>query len=327
LARKKKKPISMEDRKRSAKKPGERASSEVAASPPAAPAAAQEDLLAGADPVEGASPPSAGEEEDVVLITIDEDDVPVIDLDADTEDDAIERLIAAALVGAPRKGDEAEAEEPVIDLDAVEQDEPATEEPGAVEPAAEPMTAAPVGAPTPRDEKTPANAVRRSSELGPVSSPDVRDRLLAAALAHAEHQDARYRVPFSAAASAGLWKALAGSVILLLAGAAAVVPPGWATPEPPALLGRAEQARNARAALLLQAQQIEAFRVRAQRLPDTLGEVTGTLPGVRYVRSGTRAYQLVAYEANGNAIVYDSTNPAPAFAELAVGWAPPATAP
>ena len=72
--------------------------------------------------------------------------------------------------------------------------------------------------------------------------------------------------------------------------------------------------------LLLQAQQVEAFRVRSQRLPNSLEELPATLPGVRYARSGNRAYQLIAYERDGNAIVYDSANPAPSFRVFMSVW-------
>ena len=254
MARKKKKPTSRKGtkKKRSVKKSG----TDAAAGATEAGTAAE------------ATIPTASPEEATVAPVVLEDDVPVIDLDADTEeDDAVEQLIAEALA-------------------------------------------------------TEASAARPLIDLGPGSSPEVRDRLLAEALAHAEHKDARYRVPFSGATAIGRWKALAGILILLLAGVVALTPPGWARPERPARLAPAERERNLRAALLLQAQQIEAFRVRAQRLPASLDEVAGTLPDVRYVRSGSRAYQLIAYEADGSAIVYDSTDPAPAFAELATPWAP-----
>ncbi len=73
-------------------------------------------------------------------------------------------------------------------------------------------------------------------------------------------------------------------------------------------------------ALLLQAEQIEAFRVDRLRLPNSLDELDGRLPGVRFVRSGSRAYQLIAYEADGTAIVYDSAHPAAEFEALDSGW-------
>ena len=270
--------------------------------------------------------PTASPEEGTVAPVVLEDDVPVIDLDADMEEgDAVERLIAEALAKEPRQADAREVGEPVIDLDAEEEEEAAARSsppPGFAAAEAPPLVEPPtLEASAGHELATETDAARPLIDLGPVSSPEVRDRLLAEALAHAEHQDARYRVPFSGGAAVGRWKALAGIVILLVAGLVALAPPEWARPERPAQLAPADRARNLRMALLFQAQQIEAFRVRAQRLPTTLDEVTETLPGVRYVRSGSRAYQLIAYEADGNAIVYDSTDPAPAFAELATSWA------
>ena len=272
------------------------------------------------------------------------DDPPVIDLDEDGDDDPIEALIAQTVATAPLLETPDEVEPPVIDLDA-ELDAAAVEPTDA--------TASPEGAPTTPDEpddETPAaatagpsgagevsaaarpdgssgeasaeEAVRKLLELGPVSSPEIRDRLLAEALAHAEHKDARYRVPFSETPAAGRWKALVGLVLLLVAGLVALVPPGWATPEPPAQLAAPERARSVRVALLLQAEQVEAFRVREQRLPATLDEVAEALPDVRYVRSGTRAYQLIAYLPDGSAVVYDSASPGPAFDDLEPGWRP-----
>jgi len=237
-------------------------------------------------------------------------DGPAIDLDADLDSepdgvdldavDAVERLIAETL--ATPGVAEAEPErpaDPVRDLDA------------------EVLAKAevPVG-----DQAAAEAAVRAKIDLGPVSSPEVRDRLLAQALAHAEHKDARYRVPFSEVKAAARWKISVATLLFLIAGLVVLVPPQWARPAPPAQLGQAERALGLRSALLLQAQQVEAFRVRTARLPTTLDEVMVTLPGIRYVRSGSRAYQLILYEADGNAIVYDSANPAAAFQSLVTGW-------
>jgi len=98
-------------------------------------------------------------------------------------------------------------------------------------------------------------------------------------------------------------------------------PPGWVLPEPPAYVDAPGRSRSIRAALLLQAQQVDAYRVRFQRLPDSLGELPGQLPGVRLVKSGNRAYQLIAYEQDGRAIIYDSSNPGPSFEQLVPSWA------
>ena len=44
------------------------------------------------------------------------------------------------------------------------------------------------------------------------------------------------------------------------------------------------------------------------------------MPGVRYVRSGNRSFQLVAYGQDGRAIVYDSASPASEFVRLPTSW-------
>lgn len=265
-------------------------------------------------------PPEAPRVEELAPVALDDEDIPVIDLDADELDDPIERLIAETVARAtPRVV--VEPPEAPVDLDAElahrAQPEPTRDEPAHGAAAAETLP----------PEEDAAQIARPLVDLGPVSSPEMRTRLLAEALAHAEHKDARYRIPFSRAAAVGRWKALAGTVILLLAGMVALVPPDWTRPEPPAELTAEERLRNVRAALLLQAQQVEAFRVRTQRLPSTLDEVGARLPGVRYVRSGTRAYQLVAFDPSGSAVVYDSTNPGPAFADLTIRWPPSSGAP
>ena len=253
-----------------------------------------------------------------------EDLVEVLDLDDDEgASEAIDRLIAQAVVGAPREEvtPEPEPDIPLIDLDADVTSAP---------PRARASQPAPAGGPPPSrlvqaaaaggmdDADEPAISL----DLGEVSTPEARARLLAQALAHAEHQEARYRVPVADTRQAARWKALLSGVLLVLAGAVAVAPPEWVRPDPPAQLNAAARTRDIRMALVLQAQQVEAFRVQSQRLPNSLDELPALLDGVRYARSGNRSYQLIAYESDGNAIVYDSANPAPAFRILMSAWAP-----
>ena len=76
------------------------------------------------------------------------------------------------------------------------------------------------------------------------------------------------------------------------------------------------------AALQLQARQIEVFRARHGRLPRTLDEVPVRIPGIRFVRSNGRVYQLVAARPNGRALVYDSARPDPEFEDVENGWDP-----
>jgi hypothetical protein len=109
-------------------------------------------------------------------------------------------------------------------------------------------------------------------------------------------------------------------LILLAATIVAVVPPAWVLPDPPARITPSARVEGIRSALLLQAQQVDAFRARQQRLPTALSELPERLPGIRYVRSGNRTYQLVAYGPEGNAILYDSTDPTPEFERVVPGW-------
>jgi len=149
-------------------------------------------------------------------------------------------------------------------------------------------------------------------ELGEVSTPEARDRLLAATLAHAAMQEAVYRVPMDTGETRR-WKGMIASTIFFFAAVAALSPPGLLVPDAPAQLTVADHLYGVRITLLLQAEQVEAFRVRTQRLPDSLADLAATFPGVRFVKSSNRLYQLLAYTPDGVAVVYDSSTPAPEF--------------
>ena len=101
-----------------------------------------------------------------------------------------------------------------------------------------------------------------------------------------------------------------------------VWPPGLLVPEPPPTLTEQDAIVGLRVTLLLQAQQIEAFRVAEERLPASLEEAGPAFDGVRYVRSGNRLYQLVAYRPDGEPLIFDSASPAPEFQALARTWLP-----
>jgi hypothetical protein len=234
-------------------------------------------------------------------------------------------LIAKAVVGAPPEVVVEEPEVPVIDLDADERvGRPRTPPTGSTPTAsAEAARLAQAAARGAVDEPDVPTFYLDGSEA---STPEARARLLAEALAHAAHKEARYRVPIDTGA-ARRWKSAVATLIFVVAAWVAAAPPGWVQPEPPAQLNAAARARGIRTALLLQAQQVEAFRVVSQRLPATLEELPASLPGIRYTRSGSRAYQLVAYEPDGNAIVYDSSNPAGPFRVLMSAWPPAGDAP
>jgi hypothetical protein len=245
--------------------------------------------------------------------------VEVLDLDDGGTSDALDRLIAQAVGRARTKEVEPEPEIPLIDLDADEDMAPprlraSGSAPSAGPPSSRLVQAAAAGV------VDDADAPAVSLDLGEVSTPEARARLLAEALAHAEYKEARYRVPLMDTRPAARWKALVSVVLFVLAGSVAVAPPEWVRPATAAQLNAATRARDTRMGLLLQAQQVEAFRVRSQRLPDSLDELPAALPGVLYARSGNRAYQLIAYERDGNVIVYDSADPAPSFRALMGAW-------
>jgi len=176
------------------------------------------------------------------------------------------------------------------------------------------------------DDSPEPETLDRGGDVGAVSSPELRARLLAEAVADAEHREARYRVPLEESRAAR-WKSLSAVLLFLLAGAVFLVPPGWARPAPLPGLEPEIRLRGLRSALMLQAEQIEVFRLREQRLPTSLEEVPSVVAGVRYVRSGSRAYQLVAHEPDGTAVVYDSAHPTPAFESAVPQWRPEARTP
>lgn len=140
------------------------------------------------------------------------------------------------------------------------------------------------------------------------SSPEERDRLIAEALAHAEARDAAYRPP-SELPPSGRWRSLLAMALLALSGVLAAAPPPWLRGEDRPEVTEADRALGVRVSLELQAAAVEAFRIRHQRIPAGLDELPGTLPGLRYVRSGDRVYQLVGYEPAGRAVLYDSHLP------------------
>ena len=157
-------------------------------------------------------------------------------------------------------------------------------------------------------------------DLGDATTAEERDRLLAAALAHAEMQEAIYRVPTEERRSRRIKSTIAAG-IFLIAALMAVNPPGLLVPEPPPLLAEEDRGLGTLVALTLQAQQVEAFRVANGRLPRSIAELEGGIPGIRFVRSSNRLYQLIAYTPDGEPVVYDSGSPGPDFERLWRTWA------
>ena len=228
----------------------------------------------------------------------------------------IDRLIAEVGRGSPalRPPVEPEAELPIIDLDddvpfAASGRSPAD---GASGTADLSRLARAAGAGASEEKEPPPIPLDLFAD---VSTPEARARLLAEALAHAEHKEARYRVPLADTRRAARWKSAAAAAMLLLAGIVAIAPPALVRPELPAGLGDEALEHGIRMALLLQAQQVEAYRVRTQQLPGSLDDLPMRLAGLRYTRSG-RSYQLVGFTPGGDAIVYDAADPAPSFRML-----------
>jgi hypothetical protein len=160
------------------------------------------------------------------------------------------------------------------------------------------------------DHEPPVHRVSKAAD---------RDRLLAEAMAHVEAQDAQYRLPMELQERQPLWKALLAILLLLTAGYLAAFPPALLRGTPASGVSTAERERGVRAALYLQAQQVEAFRLREGRLPTSLREVDVRLSDMEFVRSNSRVYQLVTHGPGGR-VVYDSARPAPAVAAVAAPW-------
>ena len=162
-----------------------------------------------------------------------------------------------------------------------------------------------------------------------VTPDEERERILAEVLAHTALRDRAYGRTPEARRVRALWKLPVVAALLAAAAYLTVRPPAWATAAAPAPPAAAEVERGLRSSLLLQAREIEVFRSLRGRLPRSLAEAERRLPGVRYIRSGSRAYQLTARAPDGSVLVYDSVRPDPRFQALARSWrrASPPSAP
>lgn len=146
--------------------------------------------------------------------------------------------------------------------------------------------------------------------------------MLAEVLADASAQDEAFGRPAVGRRRTDRWKASLAVLLLVLAAYLGAAPPSWITPGPAPMLRPRDVDRGTQAALYLEAQQIDAFRVTHGRLPYTLDELAERVPGVVFIRSDNRLYQLVARRPDGSPLVYDSARPAPGFAAAAAAWAP-----
>jgi hypothetical protein len=288
---------------------------------------------------EKARPDPAADLTDLDVDLGDLDKVDLTDLDADLPDldeaDARDRLIAEALAFVNQEDGAAEESRDSADPAAPDEARPADVGAEGVESTHEVPPDAPPDSPPPPTLSGDADAALKAIELeggdgdpgeevlddlGEISTPEDRDRLLAAALAHAEMREATYRVPTDTG-QARRWKGTIASVVFVIAMIVAASPPALVVPDPPAHLTDTDRLYGIRVTLLLQAHQVRAFRIREQRLPDSVADLAAPFPGVRFVKSNNRLYQLIAYTLNGQAIVYDSAAPTPEFEAIARDWA------
>lgn len=154
-----------------------------------------------------------------------------------------------------------------------------------------------------------------------VSSAQDREQIIAEVVAHAALQEAQYRQPMADPRKPGGWKIALAVALLVVAGGAAAFPPAWLAGSTPRLTDD-DRVRGLMATMHIQAQQLDAFRARTGRLPNSLDELEHTAPEVHYVRSSHRVYQLVVTAPDGRNLVYDSGRPAEDFAAVASGWLP-----
>lgn len=157
-----------------------------------------------------------------------------------------------------------------------------------------------------------------------VSRVEERERLLAEAMAHAEAMEEQYKVIPADAPLTGKWKSPVALGMFVTAALVGLFPPAWlAGPELPRPT-QGDLDRGLRAAIYLQAQQVEAFRLEHGKLPDHLRELPNPLPGLTLVRSNNRIYQVRGVGTDGRVVVFDSARPSPAFRSAAVWQENPA---
>ena len=159
-----------------------------------------------------------------------------------------------------------------------------------------------------------------------ISRVEDRERLLAEALAHAEAQEAQYKVLPADEPLRGRWKTPLALFILVLAAWVALAPPRWIAGAPAPGPTAGDLDRGLRAAIWTQARQVEVFRLREGRLPEHLSELPAQMPGLILVRSNNRVYQIRGRSQDGELVVFDSAQPSPAF-QAAAPWASPPGSP
>jgi hypothetical protein len=150
-----------------------------------------------------------------------------------------------------------------------------------------------------------------------ISRVEDRERLLAETLAHAEAQEAQYKVLPADEPKHGRWKTPLSTLLLVVAAWIALAPPRWMAGAEAPRPTTGERDRGLRAAIWIQARQVEVFRLREGRLPEHLSELPVQMPGLTLVRSNNRVYQIRGRLADGELLVFDSAQPSPAFAAAA----------
>jgi len=159
-----------------------------------------------------------------------------------------------------------------------------------------------------------------------ISRVEDRQRILAEALAHVEAQEEQYKLIPLDEPVRGRWKAPTAYLVFAVAIWLLVLPPRWIAGADAPRPSEGDMDRGLRAAMYLQAQQVEVFRLAEGRLPTDLFELPTRIPGLTLVRSNNRVFQIRARRPDGSLLVYDSAQPSPTF-EAAAPWRPPMPAP
>ncbi|HKJ02882.1 MAG TPA: hypothetical protein VJ997_10520 [Longimicrobiales bacterium] len=164
------------------------------------------------------------------------------------------------------------------------------------------------------------NVDDRDLPIHEMSRVEERERLLAETLAHAEAQEAQYRVLPADEPRYRRGKTVVALLLFVVAAVLWVAPPRWVAGPPPPSAELGDLERGLRAAVYLQATQVEVYRLRNGRLPEELSELPTHLPGLSLVRSNSRVFQILGRRPGGEVLVYDSAHPSPGFASAASGW-------
>lgn len=164
------------------------------------------------------------------------------------------------------------------------------------------------------------NADNPDAPVHQISRPEDRQRLLAEAMAHADAQEAQYRLGPPAEPGRGQWKTPVALAIFTLAALIGIFPSHWLAGPPPLPIADSDLDHGLWAIMYIQAQQVNVFRMRTGRIPDSLDELPVRFPGLRLVKSNNRVFQILALGPGGEVMVFDSGHPSPAFAAAVSGW-------